>query len=221
MQPKRSHPWNLSESAATTLQLEWATDVLIQPMAQPVSFIAGIDVAYAKQDDKLVAGIVVLDANTLAVEETVVERAEVSFPYIPGLFSFRELPPVIMALAQLEHSPDLLVCDGHGIAHPRRFGLASHLGLLFDVPSIGCAKTPLLPVTDKPDSSRGASTPIDLNGETVGQCLRTQTDVNPVYVSPGHRISIEESVEWILRLCPKYRLPETTRHADHAVNMAL
>jgi len=115
-----------------------------------------------------VAGIVVLDANTLAVEETVVERAEVSFPYIPGLFSFRELPPVIMALAQLEHSPDLLVCDGHGIAHPRRFGF-----------------------------------------------------VNPVYVSPGHRISIEESVEWILRLCPKYRLPETTRHADHAVNMAL
>jgi deoxyribonuclease V len=217
MNPKINHPWNLTESEACLLQQELATKVIKEDQLSGVNLVAGTDVAYEKCGDKLVAAVVILDAHTLDVIETVTAEDHTHFPYIPGLFSFRELPPLIKAFAKLQHSPDLVVCDGQGLAHPRRFGLACHLGVLFDVPTIGCGKTRLLGKHQEPDTTRGAVAPLVDNDEVIGNVLRTQTDINPIYVSIGHRISLATACEWILKTSPKYRLPETTRQADQAV----
>lgn len=138
-----------------------------------------------------------------------------------SLFSFRELPPLMKAFEKLQTVPQLIVCDGQGIAHPRRFGLASHVGLLYDIPAIGCGKTRLLGEYAQPDSHRGACSPLLDEGEIVGAVLRTQADTKPVFVSVGHGISLPTACEWITRLAPKYRLPETTRQVDQLVNKAL
>ncbi|MBX2838575.1 MAG: deoxyribonuclease V [Gammaproteobacteria bacterium] len=209
---------NLSESQAREIQLVLADKVELTPLKNKINYVAGVDVAYPDNQDGVFAAIVLLDAETLEIVETSTAEQAVNFPYVPGLFSFRELPPVIEAFHNLKTKPDIIVCDGHGIAHPRRFGLASHLGVIVDLPCIGCAKTTLLPSQEAPGPSRGNCADIFLDGESVGRSLRTQDQVNPVYVSPGHKITLRESIEWILRLCPKYRLPETTRQADQAVN---
>jgi len=187
----------------------------------PVERVAGVDVAYAPDDARLVAAAAVLDADTLEVLEIAVAEAAVVFPYVPGLFSFREMPAVIAALERLRTRPQLIVCDGHGVAHPRRFGLASHLGVVLDVPTIGCAKSRLVGTHDDPPPERGGSAPLTDGGETVGAVLRTQHSVRPVYVSTGHRVGLETACRWVLRLSPRYRLPETTRAADHAVRESL
>jgi deoxyribonuclease V len=174
-------------------------------------------VAYAKSSESTVAAVVILDVDTLQVIESISVVDQVQFPYIPGLFSFRELPPLIKAFAQLNHSPDLIVCDGQGYAHPRRFGLACHLGVLFDLPTIGCGKTKLLGEHRQPDTERGAHVPLCDDGEVIGSVLRTQSGINPIYISIGHRISLVTARQWILKLAPKYRLPETTRKADQLV----
>lgn len=209
---------NLSESQAREIQLVLADKVELTSLKNEIDYVAGVDVAYLDNQDVVVAAIVVLDARTLEPVETSTAEQTVNFPYVPGLFSFRELPPVIEAFHNLNTKPDIIVCDGHGIAHPRRFGLASHFGVIVGLPCIGCAKTTLLPSDEAPGPSRGDCADICLNGETVGCSLRTQDQVNPVYVSPGHKITLRESIDWILRLCSKYRLPETTRQADQAVN---
>jgi deoxyribonuclease V len=157
----------------------------------------------------------------LDVIETATAEDRVLFPYIPGLFSFRELPPLIKACAKLQHSPDLVVCDGQGYAHPRRFGLACHLGVIFDLPTIGCGKTRLLGEHKEPDTKRGAIAPLYDNNEVIGNVLRTQNGINPIYLSVGHRISLATACEWVLKLSPKYRLPETTRQADQVVRKML
>ncbi len=208
----------LDESEARQIQLALAKKVELAPLAGEPRFIAGVDVAYPANQDIVIAAIVVLDTETLDIVETSTLSQEVNFPYVPGLFSFRELPPVIEAFNQLNTEPDIIVCDGHGIAHPRRFGLASHLGVMVDRPCIGCAKSTLLPSEETPGLKRGDYADIFLNEEVVGCVLRTQDGVNPVYVSPGHKITLQEAKAWILRLCPKYRLPETTRQADQLVN---
>jgi deoxyribonuclease V len=145
----------------------------------------------------------------------------VSFPYAPGLFAFRELPPLLDALRELTRVPDLLVCDGQGLAHPRRFGLACHIGVLTGLPSIGVGKTGFAGKYAEPAAARGSVSPLTENGETVGTVLRTQTDVNPVFVSVGHRIGLEHATRQVLALCPSYRLPESTRQADHVARQAL
>lgn len=190
-------------------------------MFNNIKYVAGVDVAYDEKIDKQIAAVVVLDPSTLEVFETSIAEDVTLFPYIPGLFSFRELPSIAKALSNLKTRPDLIVCDGQGIAHPRRFGLASHLGVLFDVPTIGCGKTRLLGHAEEPGIKRGDYSPLIDNGEIIGNSLRTQDNVKPVYVSIGHRISLQTACDWILKLSSKYRLPETTRHADHAVKMAL
>lgn len=221
MDPIIIHPWNLNEAEALALQQQLASKVIKEDMINQVNLVAGVDVAYAKESDKLVAAIVILNAATLEVIETTTAEDTAQFPYIPGLFSFRELPPLIKAFANLKNTPDLVVCDGQGYAHPRRFGLACHLGIIFDVPTIGCGKTRLLGEHQEPDAERGAVAPLIDNGEVIGNVLRTQTDINPIYVSIGHRISLTTACDWILRLSPKYRLPETTRQADQLVNTTI
>lgn len=221
MQPVNDHPWDLTPQQALNLQRELAARVITHDQLDKVKLVAGTDVSYQKHGDRLVAAVVVLNAHTLEVVEIATAEATVQFPYIPGLFSFRELPPLLQAFAQLQHTPDLVVCDGQGLAHPRRFGLACHLGVLFDIPSIGCGKTRLIGQHTDPAPTRGASAPLLDKGETIGQVLRTKTHIQPLYVSIGHRVSLNTACDWVLKLAPKYRLPETTRQADQLVKRRL
>tara|TARA_B100000745_G_scaffold299691_1_gene251115 strand:+ start:529 stop:1209 length:681 start_codon:yes stop_codon:yes gene_type:complete len=218
MKPVIEHSWNLTEKEAIALQQQLAAKVVSFDDFDHVKLVAGVDVAYQKHGDKLVAAVVVLDAETLDVIETSIAEAQVQFPYIPGLFSFRELPPLINAFDQLQHKPNLVVCDGQGLAHPRRFGLACHLGVIFNIPSIGCGKTRLLGKHEEPVKERGGIAPLMDNNEVIGAAVRTQTNIKPIYVSIGHKISLNSACHWITRLSPAFRLPETTRQADQQVN---
>ncbi|WP_395296011.1 endonuclease V [Kitasatospora hibisci] len=178
--------------------------------------IAGVDVAYDEERDLVVAAAVVLDLDTLAVVEQTTAVDRVAFPYIPGLLAFRELPAVLGALGRLARTPGTVVCDGYGLAHPRRLGLASHLGVLTGLRTIGVAKTPFTFDHHEPDAPRGSWSPLTdpATGEEVGRAVRTRAGVKPVFVSVGHRIGLTEAVDTTLALARRYRLPETTRHAD-------
>lgn len=173
--------------------------------------VAGVDVS--ERGDEARAAVVVLDRELRPVEEAVA-AARVPFPYVPGLLSFREIPPLLEAWRKLRCRPDLLIVDGQGYAHPRRFGLACHLGVMLDVPSIGCGKTRLLGAHDEPARSRGSWAPLEDGGETVGAALRTRTGTRVVYVSVGHRISLAAAVDAVLDCAPRFRLPEPQRLAD-------
>ncbi|WTW94962.1 endonuclease V [Streptomycetaceae bacterium NBC_01309] len=191
------------------------------PGPRAVRRVAGLDVAYAEDSDRLAAAVVVLDAETLTVLERSVVLGQARFPYVPGLFAFRELPSLVEALDGLGTAPDLLVCDGQGLAHPRRFGLACHLGVHTGIPSIGVGKTAFVGTFDAPGPARGASSDLVLEGEVVGAVLRTQRDVKPVFVSVGHGLDLAEACRHVLALSPRFRLPETTRQADSACRAAL
>jgi deoxyribonuclease V len=217
MQQVVTHCWDLTPSEAEALQIELSRQIITHDCLTEVKTVAGVDVAYDKHSRRLAAAAVVLDASSLAVLDHVVAEDIERFPYIPGLFSFRELPSISLALQQLKIYPDLIICDGQGIAHPRRFGLACHLGVLFDVPTIGCGKTRLIGTAETPKKHRGASAPLMDYGKIIGSVLRTQNEINPVFVSIGHKVSLLTACEWILRLTTKYRLPETTRYADQLV----
>jgi len=221
MQPIIEHPWNLTEQQAFALQQSLASKIVTENQFTDIKLIAGVDVAYAKETNVLIAAVVVLDAETLAVVESVTAEDVEQFPYIPGLFSFRELPSLIKAFAKLKNTPDLVVCDGQGLAHPRRFGLACHLGLIFDVPAIGCGKRRLFGFHEELDAERGSIAHLVDNDEVIGCALRTQEGIKPIYVSIGHRISLETASDWVLKLTPKYRQPETTRQADQLVKLTL
>ena len=186
-------------------------------------YIAGCDVAYNNEKKQMVAAIVVLDILTFEVVESSTHFMEVTFPYIPGLFSFREIPPIVEAFKKLKIKPDLIICDGHGIAHPNGIGMASHLGIELDIPTIGCAKTRLVGAFDKDnlDKTRGSYQYLTFADEIVGVALRTQDDIKPVFVSIGHKIDLQSSIKWVLKMSPNYRLPETTRFADQIVNKML
>ncbi|NBH12451.1 endonuclease V [Amycolatopsis sp. SID8362] len=182
--------------------------------------VTGLDVAY-DEDDGIAAAVVTLETAGLTVVEERTHRAKAVFPYEPGLFAFRELPPLLAALSELEREPDVLVCDGHGLAHPRRFGLACHLGVLTGRPAFGVGKTRFVGTHELPGYARGASAPLVDAGEEVGAVLRTQDGVKPVYVSAGHRIGLAHACRLTLALTPRYRLPETTRRADRLSRAAL
>ncbi|MBD8498788.1 deoxyribonuclease V [Paenibacillus arenosi] len=221
MYPVFIHPWSISETEAFNLQQELAKKVITEDQFADIHYVAGVDVAYCSQSDQLIAAVVILHAETLEVVESVVTQDTVQFPYIPGLFSFRELPSIVKAFNLIKTPPQLVVCDGQGIAHPRRFGLASHLGILFDIPTIGCGKTKLIGEFEEPFIQRGNSSSLTDNEEVIGSVLRTQDNIKPIYVSVGHRISLSTACEWILKLSPTYRLPETTRQADQLVRITL
>lgn len=160
------------------------------------------------------AAVAVLSFPDLQLQETSIARRPTSFPYIPGFLSFREIPAVLDALEKIKITPDLILCDGQGIAHPRRFGIACHLGVLVDIPTIGVAKSLLIGKHEDLSETRGSWQPLVDKGETIGAVLRTRIGVKPVYVSSGHRISLTTAIDYVLRCTPKYRLPETTRIAD-------
>lgn len=188
---------------------------------EPLRLIAGLDVAYAVDESCVAGAVTVLDAVTLEVVETATALRSVDFPYVPGLLAFREIPALVDALGKLSHVPDLLVCDGYGLAHPRRFGLACHLGVLTDVPTFGVAKTAFIGTFDEPGPARGDHADLVDGTEVIGRVLRTQPNIKPVFVSVGHRVSLDTATELALRLAPRYRLPETTRQSDQASRRAL
>jgi deoxyribonuclease V len=175
--------------------------------------VAGVDVGFEEGGRITRAAVAVLTFPALGLHERAVSRRETTFPYVPGYLSFREIPAVLDALERIGDAPDLVLCDGHGIAHPRRCGLASHLGVLIDTPTIGVAKSRLVGAHEAPGEHRGAWTPLLDDGETVGAVLRTRTGVKPVFVSVGHRVSLETAIALTLRCVTRYRLPETTRWA--------
>lgn len=221
MQPVFNHSWNLTAEAATQLQNELSVRVVREDRLDNIHVVAGVDVAYQKDGGRLVAAVACLDAATLDVIEVAIANDIRPFTYQPGLFAFRELPALVKAFEKLVAPPQLVLCDGHGIAHPRRFGLASHLGVLFDIPTIGCGKTRLVGQTDEPPPTRGSQTLLVDNNEVVGALLRTQDGVKPVFVSIGHRVSLSTVCKWVLAQATRYRLPEAIRTADQIVRREL
>lgn len=186
-----------------------------------VKFVAGADVAYNELDQRMVGALVVLDARTLEVVDQAIHEMDITFPYVPGLFSFREVPPLVEAYQKLQIKPDLIVCDGHGVAHPKGAGMASHLGIELDVPTIGCAKSRLIGGYDEVGATRGSFSALMLGEKEIGRVLRTQDHVKPMFVSVGHKVSLDTACEWVLKLCPEYRQPETTRRADALVRTVM
>lgn len=219
--------WPADETAARALQDELRGRVVLDESGPPPGsgHVTGLDVAYDDERDLVAAAAVVLDARTLEVVEEATAVGRVSFPYVPGLLAFREVPTVLAALESLDAAPGLLVCDGYGRAHPRRFGLASHLGVLTGLPSIGVAKNPFTFTYEQPGPRRGDFSPLvadDAEGrEVVGRALRTRDGVKPVFVSAGHRVGLETACAHTLLLSPHYRIPETTRRADALCRSAL
>jgi deoxyribonuclease V len=202
------------EAEAVAMQTELAGCVVVADDDTPIETIAGLDIAYDKDSDTAIATAVVMRRAGLEVlDETIVHGAS-DFPYVPGLLAFRELPLLLKAIEALSVTPDLYVCDGYGLTHPRRFGLACHLGVVLDAPAIGVAKNPPHLPVEPPAPERGAWTAITASGETVGCALRTQDGVKPVYVSVGHRSTLPTARDLVLELAPKYRLPEPIRAAD-------
>jgi deoxyribonuclease V len=211
MRPVRSHPWDLTPRQAVQQQLELASLVRATDDWERCETVAGIDVGI--RAGRARAAIVVFAIDALCeLEHQVVERP-LTFPYVPGLLSFREAPVVLEALERLQTTPDFLMLDGQGLAHPRRLGIACHLGVLLDCPSIGCAKSRLCGESSAPSAERGAWTPLR-DGETlIGAVVRTRTAVRPVYVSVGHRVSLPAAIDLVLRCGAGYRLPEPIRWA--------
>ena len=212
MRVRALHPWNVSPQEAVAIQLRLRSRLHLEG-AGPFATVAGIDVSYDETSKLMFAGVVVMSGDGRRVVGTGTAVTRVRFPYIPGLLSFRETPAAIKAWTRLKTLPDCLICDGHGLAHPRRFGLACHLGLLLCVPSIGCAKSPLVGRYSTPGKRRGSVQPILDNGEQIGVVLRTRHGVSPVFVSQGHRISLGAAIQTVLDTCCGYRLPEPTRRA--------
>jgi len=212
------HDWNMTPSEAIALQKRLRGDVMIAPASRPIHTIAGADISFNKYSTTMYAGIVVLRMDSLEVIEEVAIVSETQFPYVPGLLSFREAPSLMKAWERLESEPDAVMIDGHGIAHPRRLGIASHIGLLVERPTFGCAKSVLVGKYQEPAPERGARSPMYAGDELIGTALRTKNRVQPIYVSPGHLIDHEQAVELTLACHGGYRLPEPTRRAHLLVN---
>ena len=217
-QKSELHSWEVTTAEARELQLRLAAQINTKPPLEAYKTIAGADVSYDKRAKWLHAAVVVLHAATFEVLERVGVLAEAKFPYVPGLLTFREAPAVLEAFAKLSMKPDVLICDGQGIAHPRRIGLASHLGLWLGIPTIGCAKSWFFGEFDDPGPDRGDWSPLSDQGETIGAVLRTRSRVKPVFVSSGHLCNLASAIEVVLATSPPYRQPITTRLAHQYVN---
>jgi len=213
MKVEKLHSWQLSTTQALDLQRQLASRVSRNSEVIAPHFIAGVDISVDRLLGKAKGAVVVLSYPELRVVETKVVEGSVDFPYIPGLLSFRESPLTLAACEMLSTTPDLILVDGQGIAHPRRFGLASHLGLFLDTPTIGCAKSLLCGRHDEPGLEPGCYAEVSDSDETIGVALRTRHGVKPVYVSIGHKIDLQTAIRWVLECCRGYRLPEPTRLA--------
>lgn len=207
------HRWNLTPRQAIALQARLRGRVVTVDRLKPVRFVGGVDVGFEDGGATTRAAVAVLAFPALELVDCAVVRRPTRFPYVPGLLSFRETPAILAALGQLRVKPDLVLCDGHGLAHPRRFGIACHLGLLTGIPTVGIAKSRLTGVHRHPANRRGAWTALKDGGERIGAVVRTRADVKPVYVSIGHAVSLKTAIRYALACAPRYRLPETTRWA--------
>ena len=215
------HPWDLSPAAAIPLQKDLRAQVRLESLPSAPRLIAGADVSMNWHSNVVFAGFVVLAFPELAVVDRAAVRAEAPFPYIPGLLSFREILSLLQAYERLRTKPDLIMVDGIGIAHPRRLGIASHLGLVLDVPTIGCGKSILSGTCDEPALEPGSTAPLYASvarDEVLGMAVRTKTRAKPMFISPGHRITLDESVRLVLACARGYRLPEPTRQAHLFTN---
>ncbi|MGB5540357.1 MAG: deoxyribonuclease V [Gammaproteobacteria bacterium] len=209
----REIEWPDDVASARTIQEALRGQVLREDRLGPVHSVAGVDVGFEDRGKTTRAAVVMLAFPGLEPLAQAISRCPTRFPYVPGYLSFRELPAVLEALDRLATPPDLILCDGQGLAHPRRFGLACHLGVLTDIPCIGVAKSRLIGSHDAVPPDKGRWVPLVDRGETIGAVLRTRTRVSPVYVSIGHRVNLATAIEYTLRCTTRYRLPETTRHA--------
>jgi deoxyribonuclease V len=208
------HSWDVSPAEAIALQKQLRTRIDLTPLTAPVRWIAGVDAGFTDGGETARAAIVLFRYPELEVEETQLAFDPVRFPYVPGLLSFRELPVVLKALNGLQRTPDLLLCDGQGIAHPRRLGIGAHLGLVTGIPSIGVGKSRLTGRYREPGESKGDWTPLLDGREEIGRVLRTRPGIKPLFISPGHRTSMDDAIAWVLACTPRYRLPEPIRAAD-------
>jgi deoxyribonuclease V len=208
-----AHAWPGTIAEAREIQQRLRGQVVVRDTFSKLAWVAGLDIGI-KNDGKIArAAAVALTFPDLRPSAQAIVEQEIHFPYVPGYLSFRECPSALAALAQLPSAPDMVLCDGQGIAHPRRFGIACHIGVLTELPTIGVAKSRLCGVHDEPADKRGAWTPLRDGAEVIGAVLRTRVGVKPLYVSPGHRVSLESAIDIVMRCTTKYRLPETTRAA--------
>lgn len=207
------HRWDLPPRAAVALQHRLRARVIRRGGPRRVRYVAGTDVGFERGGTIARAAVAVLALPELELVDYAVARVPVRFPYVPGLLSFREVPPLLAALARLRVRPELILCDGHGVAHPRGCGLASHLGLATGIPTVGVAKTRLVGRCAQPPPERGSWTPLTEGRRTIGAVLRTRAGVKPIYVSVGHRIGLQNAIRHVMACVTRYRLPETTRWA--------
>lgn len=207
------HAWRLTPSEAIALQKELAAQVITVDQFGPVNFVAGVDVGFEEQNTITRAAVAMLSFPALQLLDYAIARRPTEFPYIPGLLSFREIPAVLDALNQLQQLPGIILCDGQGIAHPRRFGIACHLGVITGLPTIGVGKSRLIGQYVEVPQERGLWSSLMDRGERIGAVLRTRAGIQPLYVSSGHKVSLESAIDLVMRCTTRYKLPETTRWA--------
>jgi deoxyribonuclease V len=217
MQPRLETRWNLTPREAMRLQESLRERVESQDRFGEIRYVAGADVAFDPETEVAFASVIVFRFPGLEEVERRRARRKLRFPYVPGLLSFRECPVLLAAFARLRIEPDLILIDGHGRAHPRRFGIACHIGILFDTPTIGCAKSRLVGEHQEPGAKAGSTTPLMLEGERLGVVLRTRDYVRPIYVTTGHRVSLDSAVGLVKQCMDGFRIPKPTREADHYV----
>lgn len=219
MKIENLHPWNVDPQEAILIQEMLADKVEIRPLTHPPRLIAGADLAFDKESNTAYAGVVVLQYPSLEVMHEYTLQSTVIFPYIPGLLSFREAPILLKLLRKISSAPDLILFDGQGIAHPRRLGLASHLGLHLNCPTIGCAKSRLIGIFQEPGIKKGSISRLyDKQSQTIGSVLRTKDGCKPIFISIGHKIDLDSATQWTLNCTTHYRIPEPTRLAHILVN---
>lgn len=227
MQIRKLHSWNLSYSQAMALQKDLACKVRFTPPRKAPKLIAGLDCAFSKDGRKIIAAVIVLRMESIRLKlpglelvETATSVRKVNFPYIPGLLSFREAPVCVAVVEKLKTKPDIFIIDGQGIAHPRGLGIAAHLGLFFDKPTIGCAKSRLTGTFEDPPLEKGSYSPLKDGKKVIGAVVRTRTNVKPVFVSVGNKCLLKDAIKIILGCTTKYRLPEPARLAHQTVGKA-
>lgn len=217
MKYQRFHSWRVTPREATQIQLRLRSKMQLIDRLPRIRRVAGADLAFDREGKRAIAGVVVYSFPDMHEIERLWGKSPVRFPYVPGLLSFREAPALLKIFLRLKNAPDLIFCDAHGYAHPRRFGLTSHLGVLLDTPTIGCAKSILIGAHTPLPSEMGAWTPLHDHGETIGAVLRTRTGVKPIYVTQGHRVSLQTALNFVLAVLDGFRIPRPTRDADHFV----
>lgn len=217
MKYQRLHSWRVTPREAARIQLQFRPKIELADRLPTVRRVAGADLAFDLDRARAIAGVIMYTFPEMSEIERVWGESRIAFPYVPGLLSFREAPALLKVFARVKNTPDLIFCDGHGYAHPRRFGITSHLGLLLNTPTIGCAKSLLIGTHGPLPREAGSWVPLRDENEVIGAVLRTRTDVNPIYVTQGHRVSLPTALKFVLAVLDGYRIPRPTRDADHFV----